>query len=204
MKYFEKKVELVYERKGGSAMEDSKIVEMLFERDENALEEISRKYSRLYTGVLRETCRDESDVSECANDCLLATWNSIPPNRPNNLGSYLCKIARRIGINKYRHNTRQKRGEGYTALLGELEDCLPDESVDLSAVPQGKIKKILEDFLKGLDGETRVLFVRRYFYLESVASLAEHFEMRENLVSVKLHRSRARLAKILKEEGYVK
>ena len=89
-------------------MEDSKIVEMLFERDENALEEISRKYSRLYTGVLRETCRDESDVSECANDCLLATWNSIPPNRPNNLGSYLCKIARRIGINKYRHNTRQK------------------------------------------------------------------------------------------------
>ena len=184
-------------------MEDNKIVEMLFDRDERALEEISSKYSRLYVGVLRETCRDESDVIECANDCLLATWNSIPPNKPKNLGSYLCKIARRIGINRYRHNTRQKRGEGYTALLGELEDCIPDDSIDLTAVPQGKIKKIIEDFLLELDVESRVLFVRRYIYFESVASLAQRFEMRENLVSVKLYRARVKLAKILKEEGYV-
>jgi RNA polymerase sigma-70 factor (ECF subfamily) len=184
-------------------MEDNKIVELLFDRDEHALSEITQKYSRLYTGVLRETCKDESDVTECANDCLLAVWNSIPPHRPNNLGSYLCKIARRIGINKYRHNTRQKRGDGYTALLGELENCIPDDTYDLLAIPQGKIKKILEDFLRSLDAETRILFVRRYVYLESVSSLAQRFEMRENLVSVKLHRARVRLAKILKEEGYV-
>ena len=185
-------------------MDDNKIVEMLFGRDERALEEINQKYSRLYTGVLRETCRDESDVSECANDCLLAVWNSIPPNRPNNLGSYVCKLARRIGINRYRHNTRQKRGEGYTSLLGELEDCIPDSSCDLTAIPEGKIKKIIENFIKSLDAQTRILFVRRYIYLESVASLAERFEMRENLVSVKLYRARERLAKILREEGYVK
>ena len=107
-------------------------------------------------------------------------------------------------INRYRHNTRQKRGEGYTSLLGELEDCIPDSSCDLTAIPEGKIKKIIENFIKSLDAQTRILFVRRYIYLESVASLAERFEMRENLVSVKLYRARERLAKILREEGYVK
>jgi RNA polymerase sigma-70 factor (ECF subfamily) len=185
-------------------MEDKVIIDMLFERNENALEQINAKYSRLYVSIIRETLSDESDVCECANDCLLAVWNSIPPNRPDNLPSYICKIARRLGINRYRYNTRQKRGESYTKLLSELEDYLPDNSQNAffsGEVPPEKFAAVLEDFVRSLDASTRVLFVRRYVYFESVASLAERFEMKENLVAVKLHRAKLKLKKILEKEG---
>lgn len=185
-------------------MEDSVIIDMLFERNERALEQISIKYSRLYLSIIRETLRDENDISECANDCLLAVWNSIPPNRPSNLPSYICKIARRLGINRYRYNTRQKRGDGYTALLSELEDCIPDKSgaaFGENDISPEKFSRLLKDFIASLDAQTRVLFVRRYVYFESVASLSQRFEMKENLVAVKLHRAKQRLKKILEKEG---
>ncbi|MBE6594011.1 MAG: sigma-70 family RNA polymerase sigma factor [Ruminococcaceae bacterium] len=191
------------QRKGGK-MEDSLIIDMLFERNERALEQIDVKYSRLYLSIIREMLWDENDVSECANDCLLAVWNSIPPNRPDNLPSYICKIARRLGINRYRYNTRQKRSDGYTAMLSELEDCIPDRTetgFGDNDIPPEKFSRLLEEFISSLDAETRVLFVRRYVYFESVASLSDRFQMRENLVAVKLYRAKQRLKKFLEKEG---
>ena len=186
-------------------MEDSKIIEMLFARDEQALSSLSQKYSRLYLSMIREILSDESDINECANDCLLAVWNSIPPNRPNNLPAYLCKIARRISINKLRYNKRQKRSESYTLVLSELDDCIPacDGTNELS---EGEVsehfKNVLEDFVSSLDARTRILFVRRYMFFESVSNLAKRFEMSENSVSVKLFRAKKELKKILEKEGF--
>lgn len=185
-----------------SIMDDSRIIELLFERAENALDEVSHKYSRLYKGIIREVLGDECDVEECGNDVLLAVWNTIPPNRPYSLPSYICKIARRIGINRFKYNTRQKRNTGYIVLLSELDDCLPaDVTLDDYDERGELIHSVLSDFVRNLDPETEILFVRRYIYLESVADLAKRFELDENRISVKLYRARKKLKKVLEKEG---
>ncbi len=185
-----------------SIMDDNRIIELLFERAETALDEVSHKYSRLYKGIIREVLSDECDVEECGNDVLLAVWNTIPPNRPNSLPSYICKIARRIGINRFKFNTRQKRNTGYIVMLSELQDCLPaEEIIDDSEERSEIIRTVLSEFLRSLDPETEILFVRRYMYLESVADLAKRFELDENRISVKLYRARKKLKKVLEKEG---
>ena len=183
-------------------MDDNRIIELLFERAENALDEVSHKYSRLYKGIIREVLSDEYDVEECENDVLMAVWNTIPPNRPDSLSSYICKVARRIGINRFKYNTRQKRNTGYIVLLSELGDCLPtDEPIDDSDERSELIGSVLSDFIRSLDPETEILFVRRYMYLESVTDLAKRFELDENRISVKLYRARKKLKKVLEKEG---
>ena len=183
-------------------MDDQKIIELLFLRTESVLNEISFKYSRLYTGIIREIISDERDAQECANDVLLAVWNSIPPNSPQNLSAYICKLARRIGIDRFRRNTADKRGGGCDVSLSELEECLPSEASFGDQRDQSDvIRSVLSDFIRGLDPETEILFVRRYIYLESVMSLAERFDLEENRVSVKLSRARKKLKKLLEKEG---
>lgn len=205
--YLTKKVDLMYERLRAvpkvterRSMDDNRIIEALFARNETALTEISQKYSRLYKGIIKEMLSDECDVDECANDVLLAVWNTVPPNRPNSLPSYVCKIARHIGINRLKYNTRQKRNGVYTLVLSELEECLPDTKAEQST-SDGEISAVLNSFLQQLDPEAEILFVRRYIYLESVRDLALRFGISENRVSVKLYRARKKLKKLLIKEG---
>ena len=178
-------------------MEDYQIKIMLFERSEAALDHLAKKYAGVYKRILWEILRDESDMEECANDVLLAVWNSIPPNDPQNLPAYLCRIARRIGIDKLRHRTRKKRDSGYTVSLSELNECLPDTGGLPGENDDGQIRRVLSEFVRQLDPETRVLFIRRYVYLESVASLSKRFSLNENYIAVKLYRTRKKLRKVL-------
>jgi len=181
-------------------MEDYQIIIMLFERSEAALDHLAKKYAGVYKRILWEILRDESDMEECANDVLLAVWNSIPPNDPQNLPAYLCRIARRIGIDKLRHRTRKKRDSGYTVSLSELNECLPDPG-GLPREEDGRqIRHVLSEFIRQLDPETQVLFIRRYVYLESVASLSKRFSLNENYIAVKLYRARKKLKKHLIKE----
>lgn len=183
-------------------MDDNQIIELLFARTETALNEISSKYSRLYCSVIRNVLHDESDVHECENDVLLAVWNSIPPHKPNSLSAYLCKLARRISIDRLRYNTRKKRNAEYTILLSELNDCLPAKEITTDHQEQNEhIRTVFSDFVRSLEPETQILFLRRYIYLEPVNSLAERFQMNENYVSVKLYRARKKLKKLLEKEG---
>lgn len=194
------------EFKAVNVTRDEQIIDALFERDENILEQISNKYKKLYISVLRQILGSEEDVVECENDVLLAVWNSIPPNKPDNLAAYISKLARNISINRFKYNTRQKRGVGYTVVLHELSECIPDSSSgnDYTEYLKDKeLEQILTDFVKSLDDETRVLFVRRYFYLESVGSLAKRYGFTENKVSVKLYRARNKLHKILQKEAII-
>ncbi len=185
-----------------SIMDDSRIIELLFERNENALDEVQCKYSRLYSGIIRNILSDECDVEECGNDLLLAVWNTIPPNQPVSLCAYICKIAGRIGVDKLRYNTRKKRNSGYTVMLSELGECLPQKEIIDAANEEGTlISSVLSRFIRSLEPETEILFVRRYIYLESVADLAKRFEISENRISVKLYRARKRLKKMLEKEG---
>lgn len=183
-------------------MDDKLIIELLFRRSETALDELTRKYSRLYKSIIREVLSDECDVDECGNDVLLAVWNSIPPNRPESLPAYICKIARRIGIDRLRYHTRQKRNSGFMLTLSELEECLPaEESIQETEERNEQIRTVLTAFLRSLDPETEILFVRRYIYLESVAELAKRFDLEENRISVKLYRARKKLKKVFEKEG---
>lgn len=182
-------------------MDDREIIELLFARDEQGLVHTEEKYARMYCSILRQALSDESDVEECKNDVLMALWNSIPPNFPNHFPAYICRIARRIGIDRYKYNTRQKRAQGYTVLLSELEGCIPAPD-QLEARQNAKLLvQVLGDFLLSLDEQTRVLFLRRYYYLETVKSLAQRFNVTENFVSVRLHRARKMLKTLLIEEG---
>ena len=183
-------------------MDDNKIIEMLFDRAEDALEEIHEKYAPLYRSILQKTLSNPADTDECANDVLIAIWNSIPPNRPKNLSAYISKIARRVGIDKLRYNTRNKRNTDYLVMLSELSDCLPAEPyLDNSSVQNERLRSLLSDFIRHLEPTTQILFIRRYVCFESVASLVERFQLSENLISVKLYRARKKLKKLLEKEG---
>lgn len=179
------------------------IVALLFERNEEVLEQISVQYGCLYKGILRQILNNPEDISECENDVLLAVWNSIPPNRPNNFSAYICKLARNVSVNRFKYNNRAKRSSGYTLVVEELCECIPDNSTEkeYNKVEREEINEIISNFVRELDAETRVLFVRRYFYLESVASLAERFEIPENRISVKLFRARNKLQDVFRKEG---
>jgi RNA polymerase sigma-70 factor (ECF subfamily) len=178
-------------------MEDEKIISLLFARDESGLQHTKTKYGSLYHHVLRQILKDEEDVKECANDVLMALWNSIPPQFPQRFAAYITTVARRIGINRYKHNGCQKRGSGYTKLLSELEDCMDPRQT----LPDVDLRRVLRTFLQNLDGQSRVLFIRRYYYLESVKELADRFAVSASFVSVRLHRARKQLRNMLKEEG---
>ncbi|MBQ7105900.1 MAG: sigma-70 family RNA polymerase sigma factor [Clostridia bacterium] len=185
------------------ANKQEEIVGLLFDRDETVLAQISVQYSGLYKKILKQILSNDEDICECENDVLLAVWNSIPPNRPNNFAAYVCKLARNISINRFKYNNRAKRSSGYTLVVEELCECIPDNSTEkeYNKVEREEINEIISNFVRELDAETRVLFVRRYFYLESVTSLAERFEIPENRISVKLFRARNKLQDVFRKEG---
>ena len=184
--------------------EDIKIIDLLFQRNESGLSQIEAKYKNLYKSILAKLLSNGEDVEECENDVLLAVWNSIPPNRPENLSAYICKIARNVSINKFKYNTRTKRSKGYITAIEELSECIPDKAAEGSfdkKAEQKEISEAISDFLRGMDAETRILFIRRYFYLESVTELSKRYGISENRISVKLFRTRAKLHKYLEKEG---
>lgn len=185
----------------GDTMDDKRIVELLLERSETALHEVSVRYAGVCRGVLRSLLNDPRDVEECLDDVLLALWNSVPPNQPRNLNTYLCRLARRTGIDRLRYNTRQKRNAVWTVMLSELGDSLPDETPQTERADAGRLRAVLTDFLNGLDAETRVLFLRRYVYAETVPELAARFGISENYASVRLYRARKKLKTVLEKEG---
>lgn len=182
-------------------MKDEEIMDLLFARNQDALPFLCEKYGRLYGSVLRGILREESDIEECGDDVLLSVWNSIPPNRPERLSSYLCAIAKRVGIDRLRYNTRARRAPGFVLALSELEECLPDEEPIGEEDGSGLLRDALDRFLRRLEPSARVLFLRRYVYGETPAELASRFDLRENTVCAKLSRTRKKLKEFLESEG---
>lgn len=161
-------------------MDDKRIIALLFTRDEEGLRLAKENYAALYTEILRQALSNQGDIDECASDVLNALWNSIPPNQPSHLPSYIVRIARRIGINRFKHNARQKRNIECSLLLSELEGCIPSRESLESRLEARQLQRVLNAFLRDLDPQTRVLFIRRYYYLESVKRLATRFEVSQN------------------------
>ena len=184
-----------------SFLDDRKIIELFFERSEQAIMELSNKYGSVCAKVAFNILNNTQDVEECVNDAYLGVWNAIPPQNPNHLVSYVCRIVRNLAIKKYHMNTAAKRNGIYDVALDELENCFPS-SVSVEAVfDANETARIIDDFLATLDRKNRILFVRRYWYLDSVEELAKCFHTNNHNISVRLSSTRDKLKKYLIKEG---
>ena len=183
-------------------MEDSRIIELYFERSEQAIAETASKYGNYCTVIARNILYSQEDAEECVNDTWLNAWNAIPPTRPSRLAAFLGKITRNLALNLYERFHAKKRGEGQTALaLDELAECVADSSTVEAEVELRELAGAINGFLAGLPAETRRIFVLRYWYLYPVREIAERLGRGESMIKMNLLRTRNQLKEYLEREG---
>ena len=180
-------------------MNDERIIELFFERSEEAISELDKKYGRVCHAVSYNILNDIRDAEECVNDAYLGTWNAIPPARPNPLITFVLKIVRNISLKRYEQNTALKRNSHYDASMEELEDCLLSSDNVEEEIAERELTGIIESFLDSLSRENRVIFLRRYWFADSYADIAKRVGLTEKNVSVRLTRIRKELRKYLLE-----
>lgn len=183
-------------------MEDYKIIELFFERSEQAIIALSEKYGNLCHKIAMNILNNRLDAEECINDAYLAIWNAIPPQRPDSLQSFLCRIIRNLSIKKYHSNTALKRNSFYDIALDELETCIPSAAIVEDTCDANELAEHINRFLGTLDTENRVMFMRRYWYADSVSEIAVKFQISSHNATVRLSRIRKKLEKYLLKEGY--
>lgn len=185
-------------------MEDREIVELFWQRREEALEESQKKYGGLCRSVARGVLGSPEDAEEAFSDALLRAWNSIPPNRPACLDAYLAKLSRRAAIDRLRHDRAGKRWSGEAALaLEELADCLPDRGSTEAQLEASELAKLLEHFLRAQPELARQAFLRRYWYVDPLSEIAYVLGCSESKVKSLLFRTRKKLRSYLEKEGYL-
>lgn len=182
-------------------MDDSKIIELFFERSQQAIIELSKKYGSACDRVAYNILNNRSDAEECVNDAYLAVWNAIPPQRPDPLLSYVCRIVRNLALKKYHANTALKRNSMYDVCLDEIVDCFSSSSSMEEEADSREAAEMIDKYLETLDQQSRIMFVRRYWHADSIADIANLFHTSKHNVSVRLYRIRKNLKKYLIEEG---
>lgn len=182
-------------------MNDPAIVDRFWERDPTAITLSSEKYSRYVYAIAFAILHSEEDAKESENDTYLAAWNSIPPQRPSDLRSYLGKLARRLSLDKWRERTAAKRGGGQTSLcFDELSECLPDRHGLDDDIDSAIITSTLNSFLRCLPTEERNVFLRRYWYFDDIEGIAKRFGYSSTKIKSMLFRTRKKLRARLEQE----
>ena len=185
-------------------MEDSHIVDLYWARDEQAIPATASKYGRYCYTIAYHILANREDADESVNDTYMSAWERIPPHRPTVLSTFLGKITRRISLNRWRNMTRQKRGGGEVPLaLDELSECIPSGSSAEQALEQKELSQAIARFLGTLPETERDVFLRRYWFFDPIADIAESFGFTQSKVTSMLHRTRGKLRKRLSEEGYL-
>lgn len=183
-------------------MNDTDILNLYWQRNEAAIAASSAKYGAYCSAIARNILGGAQDAQECVNDTWLAAWNSIPPQRPALLKAYLGKLTRRISLKKWRDGRALKRGGGEIALaLDELAECLPGRDGVETALETAALAELLNRFVAGLAPDERRVFLRRYWYLDSIREISALFGFSQGKVKSMLHRTRLKLMNRLKEEG---
>lgn len=184
-------------------MEDASIVQLYWDRNQQALTETATKYGKYCTSIARNILGNHQDAEECVNDTYMNAWNSIPPHRPGMLSTFLGKITRNLSFNRYKHNHADKRGGSeIAAVLDELGECVSGTNNIEQEIEYKELVKTIDSFLDSLSTEKRNIFVCRYWYTDSVTDIAKQFNMKENTVSMTLSRLRLKLRDYLIERGY--
>ena len=179
-------------------MEDLQIIGLLFQRSETAIFALQQKFGGLCRSIISNILPDSRDVEECASDTYLRVWNSIPPQHPARLDSYIARIARNVALDRYDYNTASMRHTGLTLAYEELALYLPSREEETDAV---EFKSFINRFLRGLPNTSRMMFIRRYWYGESIADIANAFGCGEEKVKSTLFRTRNKLREAMIKEG---
>ena len=184
-------------------MDDNEIIQLFFARDEGAIQAAQRQYGAYCAAVAENILGDRETAEECVNDTWLKCWQSIPPQRPNSLKSFAGRIARNLALSALRAGTAQKRGGGQVQLaLDELSEVVSGGETPEGAMDRQALRAALDGFLAGLPERSRSLFLRRYWYLDSVEQLAKRFGMSKTQATTTLHRLRQKLRVHLEQEGF--
>jgi len=181
-------------------MEDEKIIELYWARKEDAIVETDRTYGRKLHTLANKIVQNYEDAEESVSDTYLKAWETIPPQHPKYFFAYLAKICRNFAFGRLDWKNAAKRKAEVIALTQEMELCIPDTSRDRGAEGR-QIGQALNRFLGSLSPENRVLFMRRYWYVDTVAEIAGRFHMSESSVKTRLHRIRGKLHTFLESEG---
>ena len=184
-------------------MDDNMIVQLYWDRNELAIPATAAKYGAYCTAIARNILASAEDAEECVNDTYLHAWNAIPPDKPLALSAFLGKITRNLSFNRYKQNTADKRGGGeLPAVLDELSEIASLGDDAQQALDQKELTAAITVFLDTLSPAKRNIFICRYWYNESVGTIAKHFGMREGAVSMTLSRLRKKLRTYLTERGF--
>ncbi len=182
-------------------MEDSKIIDLYWQRCESAISETALKYGTYCLKISMNILKNRNDGEECVNDTYMQTWNAIPPERPSCFSAYLAKIVRNLSINRYRSLHAEKRaGDRFAMSLDELSECVPS-GASYSQSDVDSIGDAINSFLKTQPADSRKVFVRRYFYCDAVSDIADRFGFTEGKVKSTLFRMREKLKLHLEKEG---
>lgn len=185
-------------------MEDNKIVDLYWQRDEEAIKQTANKYGNYCYSIAYNILSNNEDAQECLNDTYLGAWNAIPPHRPKILATFLGKITRRIALNKWRIKDAKKRGGGEVALsFDELEQCIGDNNSVSEEIAEQELIDMINDFLKTVSESDRKIFVCRYFYFESIEEIALRFIFTQSKVKMSLKRTRDKLKDYLLKRGVI-
>ena len=184
-------------------MEDSRIVELYWQKNADAIKETDSKYGAYCFAIADNILHNKEDSEECVNDTWLNAWNAMPPQKPTKLQMFLAKITRNISFNRFNARSAEKRGGGEIVLvLDELAECLASESDVASEFEARELGRCIRSFVRSLPEREGNVFLRRYFFTDSVAQIARKYGLTENNVMVILSRTRTKLKTYLIKEGF--
>ena len=184
-------------------MEDNQIIDLYFARSEQAIQETDTKYGGYCYSIAYHILSNQEDSEESVNDTYLAAWRNIPPHCPSALAAFLGKITRNISLDRWKNRKAQKRGGGEVPIaLEELGECIPSGDSPEQTIERRELLHNINAFLGSLSETERKVFVCRYWYLDSSQEIAEQFGFSQGKVISMLHRTRGKLNKYLKKEGY--
>ena len=181
-------------------MEDSAILDLYWDRNEDAIRQTEVAYGAKLQRLAQGIVESVEDAQECVSDTYLKAWNTIPPQRPNYFFAYLAKICRFLCFGLLDRRSAAKRKAEVVTLTAEMELCIPDERARQQTEGQ-ELGKLLDRFLEGLNRENRVIFLRRYWFADSVESIARRYGFTESKVKTRLYRTRTQLRQFLEKEG---
>jgi len=181
--------------------EDKKIIKLLFARAENAISELSARFGKQLHRIAYNILENPMDTEECVNDTYFALWNAIPPVSPDPLAPYVYRTGRNTALKRLHRDTAGKRDGRYDVSLDELGECLPGENME-QVINARELGRAMNRFLESKSKESRYIFIRRYWFGDSVGEIAKELRMQENAVYVRLNRIRNSLKEYLVKEGY--
>ncbi len=184
-------------------MEDEKIIELYWQREESAIEETKAKYGSYCLSIAHRILQNSEDASECENDTYLKAWNTMPPKKPDPLSSYLGMITRGLSLDKLRRKNAQKRSEGVWVSLNELEECIPDNKSIEEELEAKELARHISGFLRTLPQAECNVFLNRYWHFLSIKEIAEKYSFTQSKVKMMLLRTRKKLTSHLEKEGII-